>query len=1142
MDTTAQDFLDTESEAETIPTTDATDTGPTESVDPSNESFQGKHVFISHKCDVQQDENIARQLYTDLTALGCEVYLDTAQPIGAQYDDEIKKSLKRADFVVAVLSSAANESDWVTHELSYAREQLRQRGNPIIFPIKLGAFEFSMSIGASVGRFNRRSYHPGDYNRILEDIKAGILNETTPPDITPIGMEGFVLSEFRRNLTRAANLPSLKLREALEALHKSKLFWVRGDDGVRNHFAHCLAVEEYIQKSVGANEQKRSPNIYEIPASRNWSTVDATLVHSSIIILRDVRSLVISDQESAGTELESLKNLVDRNLVIVTASDDTYSEIEQEMRNRGMTMGAHITVGHDFYDEQAKLIIFQRLLDFSSKSGDITSGQLKWATRLAHDPEERKTFVPILNNWSPADIERFVMQLRRAKRQGDVLKLVQRNAHLDDEIHEWFIALDDSTRCFVLALSMLRGLRKDQLWQKYKLIIEHLRELDSNLSLWPLGICRKHAEPYVTGDDQLDFADERIREAIDRELTKNFREYLIELVPLIMAISVPDREQKMTKEATEARKLEIDETRELRTSLARITGKALRSGLDGFIDLLDFWAVDPAFSVREAVSISLAIAVREQVGARQGLGLLQQWCNDRSSGGDVLAKSWAAASALAAIVAAQPERGTYERALDLLERLADRNVRRVRFFASISLKKAARKAPLRDQEAPVTLESVLRLVARDEKAATKINIAEALCEARIADEPAALSVIQDWISGSDLDCRWAGICCILLWRKQKREDWNKSVVRFLNDDAPTTAGVLVEILNHRDQTFLERISQFWLKAGEATRVALVAALASLPAVRLNEKILPALRASEIPALNNLAIEIRAESWSRMLSTPSEFITDVQQEVKQEPLAGEVSAAFVRLLKPEPAGSRGRLVQALVQCFFEERVVLEDVLGRLSEIGPTVFTPLSLEIRSSALRQLFQDPAALLSALNASLGDERVHSETKSALEFLVQEEPRGHRAELLDRLTTARSVDAQSVRMLVRQFRTMNIRALNNFVYLYNFGLLTSELAEPDRFVTHVWREMSDPYERDEVLYILRSLSMPEPEGRRGALVRALGIARMTRPIEVNSLLQDSSWQHRSGLISVATQVKLFSFLTYIVSPRIASGILGLRE
>ena len=1043
-----EDYVDSSIEAEAIAYSELVEATELAAADPSvEESFEGKHVFISHKCDVEPDENIAWALHNDLTALGCSIYLDKTQPLGAPFDDEIKKSLRRADFVVALLTSAANESDWVTYELGYARKQFHQRGSPTILPIKLGSFEFSMAVGSAVGRSNIGLYDPRDYNKILEDVKAGIIKRSTSPPITPLGMEGFLVRDFRKNLTRTARLPSPELRRAVDALQKNKLLWIVGDDGVRNHFANCLAVEEHDREITGANEEKAGPPIYEI-RSRNWSRVDATLVQKSIIIFPDVTLSFTSDQESTGTELDSLKNLVERNFVIITASEEAQSEIEQEMRNRGQAVGAHTIVDHNFYDEQAKLTMFEQLLDFSSRSIDISSNQLKWARRLIHEPEENKTFRPILNKWSPADIERFVMQhLRRAMRQGDVLKLLQRNARLDDEIHEWFIALDDSTRCFVLALSMVVGVRKEQLWEKYKLIIERLKKLDPNLALWPLGICRERAEPFVNGEGQLDFADERIRDAIYCEVTTNFREYLIELVPLIKDFSVPPgREQKLTREAFEARKPLVDETRELRIALARITGRAARQGLEGFTSLLDYWAVDPALQVREAVALTLEEAVKEQIGAQQALSLLQRWCNDRSNPN----RHWTAASALGSIVAARPGRETYERALDLLERLASRSSPSLKFYLSIALKKAARKAPLNDSEAPVTLESVLKLVARDEKVATKINVAEALCEARITDEVSARRVIQNWISGPDVDWRWAGICSLLLWRRQKKEEWNHLVVHFLNHDAPTTASVLVEILNHKDQTILERFSQFLLGADETTHALLVSGCASLPRERLDEKL-------------------------------------------------------------------------------------------LKVIDPSVFEPFSIEVRSEGFRTLFESPAALLNAITAGLGKTKVR-ETGMALERLVQQEPRGHREEMFNAFLSAQADDPRAVRMLLQQFRAMGISYLNEFAYEFNLQSLANDLDDPDLFISRVSLAMQDHYERIEALRVLQVLSMPEPQGRCTALVRALGVSRLTRASEVDVLLDDLSWQTRSGFLSLRTKVKLFSFLSYVFSPRFASEMFGVER
>ena len=78
-------------------------------------------VFISHKADVDPDEQVAAMLYADLTEMGCDVYYDKAQPPGPRYDQAISDSLRNADYVVALITKHSNESDWVKYELQEPR-------------------------------------------------------------------------------------------------------------------------------------------------------------------------------------------------------------------------------------------------------------------------------------------------------------------------------------------------------------------------------------------------------------------------------------------------------------------------------------------------------------------------------------------------------------------------------------------------------------------------------------------------------------------------------------------------------------------------------------------------------------------------------------------------------------------------------------------------------------------------------------------------------------------------------------------------------------------------------------------------------------------------------------------------------------
>ncbi|HEY0377984.1 MAG TPA: toll/interleukin-1 receptor domain-containing protein [Pyrinomonadaceae bacterium] len=1093
-------------------------------------------VFVSHRCIIEPDRSIALRLREDLSA-DCDVYVNTAEPAGADFDKRIEDSLETADFVIALISESANESPWVKYELSYAAERYQRERRPTIIPVRLGfTAQYSPTVGASIRGFNPIEVEPGDYDELLKRVKATIDGRPPEIDASIFGIEAFLVGEFRKNLTRAASLDSPELRRAVEELRSERLFWVVGDAGVRNHFARSLAVQEHDREVRGGKGQGRG--IYEVTRSLGWSRVNDTLVRDSVIIFPDVKPSVLFDEESRRDELQSLKSLAARNLVIVTVSEDSYDEINQEMRDRDFAGGARVTVGHGFYGERAKSEIFGRLLDFSHQSRDISERQHQWARKVLEGPEGRELFRTTVNKWTPTDIERFVTRhLGQARRQGDILKLLQRSADLDNEIHTWFIALDDSTRCFVLALSMLSGLRKEQLWEKYKLIVERLKRLDSNLSLWPLGICRQRAALYVTTEGQLDFVDERIAEAVSREVTINFREYLIELVPLIKEMTVPPgRDQRLTEEAFAARKLKAAEDKELRVALARVVGKAGRQGLEDLTGLLNFWGADPMLQVREAVALSLEQTVTESTGAKHALGLLEKWCGDAPHRRDALCRTWAAASALGSIAAARPGTDTCLRSLSLLERLAGRTGASVRLYVSIALKKPVRKLPLAGGEEP-SLATLLSLVARDEKVTTKVNVAEALIEARMADEAAAVGLIREWASGADADCRWAAICSLLLWRKQK--DWERSreIAGFLAEDAQTTAQVLVEILNHKHQKMAAVWQSFKRLVSEAegvTRRALVAGLAGLSQASLEKELLPRLRASNDPQLSGLLAEVRSERWRQMFSNPPEFVADLRKEIQRGRTTGEVYTALLLMLKPEPEGCRRELVQTLVSCFAECRDGLYDLLARLTSISPQVFEPLAVEVRCEGLRGLFPDPLSFVAVVAEGLGRADLAGETCVALELLAQPGPRGRREEVLHVLTHAQSLNAAAVRALLRQLRGTFSRTLGRLASDFNLRLLDADLSSPERFLSAVAEAMRDADERAEVVPLLRQLSAPEPEGRRRALVQTLGAARAARPQAVDQLLRDQSWQAPAGLFSFGTQVKLFSFLHKTFSPRLA--------
>jgi hypothetical protein len=337
--------------------------------------------------------------------------------------------------------------------------------------------------------------------------------------------------------------------------------------------------------------------------------------------------------------------------------------------------------------------------------------------------------------------------------------------------------------------------------------------------------------------------------------------------------------------------------------------------------------------------------------------------------------------------------------------------------------------------------------------------------------------------------------------------------------------------------FWQTFKQLVRKADEATRKALVSGLAGLPQASLDVKLWPLLRASAELVLSGLVSEVRAERWRRLFSTPDEFIIDLATEVHQEHLAGEVYAAVARLLKPEPEGSRSQFVQTLVNCFPERRAILDDILKRLTIIAPQVFDALSIEIRSEGFKKLFDDPLTFISVISDSLSDAEISGETSAALESLAQPGPRGSREKMLQALTAAQALDIAALRALLWQFRATGSTTLSALSYEFNLHTLESDLLQPELFLSRVTEAMRDPKERAEVLQLLKHLSMAEPHGRRRALIQALGVSRVARPAEVDALLYETSWQSGAGLIRLSTEVKLFSLLSRMFSPRFVSKL-----
>lgn len=1098
-----------------------------EDADEEEHSEKRLIVFICHRQLPGLDQNIASLINEELSP-DYEVYFDEAQPPAVDWAASIQEKLDNADFVIALITESANQlgSDWIAFELSLAHRRRRLTGKPTIIPVHLEPIgEYKAHIGAFLAAFQRIDY-TGDNSRLLADIRRAL--EGGEPVQDPSVLERFRIPKSQLQLMRAANVNMPAFDRARSMLQRDKLIWIMGDASVRNYVALSLAIQQQTLSQITDTEGGETSTIYEVPRPLSWSKVYNTLISNSIIILSDVASANISDDQTQNNELRYLDFIISRNnFLIVTASADSFSEIQQEMRKQEFHRGGVLEVNHAFYDQDAKLRMFDQLLAYSKENGEISPRQLDWARRV----EAHETLMSIIDKLSPSDIERFITRhLPEVKRPADIPRLLQRNADLDNEIHSWFVSLDDSTRCFVMVVALFGDLHRKNFWAKYKEVVGSLHKLDATLSMSPLGICRERAALYVPVEGPLGFTEERIADAIHREMAKNYREYFLELLPLLEDWSVPaGRNGNRAAAMSEARRKEAIKSQPFRNAIAHMVGRMGQYGLTDVRVLVDRWATDPIMQVRDAVASSFEQAALGSLGAKHVLALLDEWCVDPSADDNALFKTCAAASALGSIAAAYPNRQLYAEAIDRLETLA-RDIRRsVRFYVSIPLKRVVRRVQLTDK-----IEHLLTLVIQDHQVSTRINVAETLNEARVFNAPVAQPVLDRWLSADDPYQRWAATCSLILYwlrhgdRKKAAENLNSLLVQ-----APELfVSILTEIVDHR--YYKKQAQSFFTKAvlygSDNIRNALVSGMARVDFGLIFERLLKGMKPSGKPAFDELVVEVRRKRWCVLLEDTEEFSRDLAETLRSGPVSPEVYRALIDILTPEPDGYRQQAAAALANGFPHNHVEFDKLLKKLTQLAPTSLESFSSDARREAFIRLFHVPDLFVQTASEYLEDPHTKTQAREAIEMLALPSSAGYREELLQTLATSYSLNQQATKRFLGQLRTSD--ELRSLTYEFTLNLIEGMLERPEALYSNLREAINDQSQWAETILALKRLAISEPWGARKALVQALALTRASLPDDMDDLLQHPAFLSESELAGLRTEVKLASVLNRVFVPR----------
>ncbi len=92
-----------------------------------------KSVFVSHS---RHDKDFARRIAAILDGVGVDVWIDEAEiKLGDTLTKKISSGIRETDFVLAVLSSSALESDWVAQELNEALKIENESNRIKVIPI-----------------------------------------------------------------------------------------------------------------------------------------------------------------------------------------------------------------------------------------------------------------------------------------------------------------------------------------------------------------------------------------------------------------------------------------------------------------------------------------------------------------------------------------------------------------------------------------------------------------------------------------------------------------------------------------------------------------------------------------------------------------------------------------------------------------------------------------------------------------------------------------------------------------------------------------------------------------------------------------------------------------------------------------------
>ena len=142
----------------------------------SVEAEQTARFFISYRRSAQQDADLAAYLKAGLEARGHEVFIDTAIQPGADWAVEIDRRIAWCNYLVALLSEDAAQSEMVQGEIRRAHRRRDSDGWPRILPVRV---KFDGQLDYELDSYLARTQYlqwasDADSERIIEALLSTI--------------------------------------------------------------------------------------------------------------------------------------------------------------------------------------------------------------------------------------------------------------------------------------------------------------------------------------------------------------------------------------------------------------------------------------------------------------------------------------------------------------------------------------------------------------------------------------------------------------------------------------------------------------------------------------------------------------------------------------------------------------------------------------------------------------------------------------------------------------------------------------------------------------------------------------------------------------------------------------------------------